>query len=215
YELTRPPDGAWGQLADDGSWSGMIGMLARKEVDLALGPFATTYNRAQVVTFTPSIVLDPLCVVAGRQNPKQNPWGFLESLGYTTWLGIFLSLLAITAAITAISPRGRTDASNWMTRIFNVFYELYRVPLLQGTTLAKLSLTQVSSEQVNALAVRAVLGTWLVFVMVVMNCFTSALVSILAVQYVPIEFKNLQDIIHHPTIKVIIEKNSAITELFR
>ena len=30
YELSRPPDGAWGQLSDDGTWSGMVGQLFRK-----------------------------------------------------------------------------------------------------------------------------------------------------------------------------------------
>ena len=35
YELTRPEDGEWGKLMDDGiSWTGMVGNLQKKEIDI-------------------------------------------------------------------------------------------------------------------------------------------------------------------------------------
>ncbi|KAF2352663.1 Ionotropic glutamate receptor L-glutamate and glycine-binding domain [Trinorchestia longiramus] len=229
YELIRPPDGAWGQLGQDGSWSGMIGMLVRKEVDLALGPFATTYNRAQVVTFTPSIVLDPLCVIAGRLNPKANPWGFAAALGNTTWLGILLSLLGFTVALTAVSRRGRADGRGFifryqpstpaeLKRIVEGFIDNMSeedVRKMTNHTKKRAELCEVSVESGGHFPVRTLLGAWLLFVLVLMKSFTGALVSLLAVQNVPIEFRDLQDIISHPSVKVIIEENSVVTELFR
>ena len=41
----RPPDGKWGSKNEDGSWNGMVGMLHRGEVDMALGPFGVTEAR--------------------------------------------------------------------------------------------------------------------------------------------------------------------------
>ena len=35
--MARPPDGEWGVLDSSGNWSGMVGMLKRNEVDIALG----------------------------------------------------------------------------------------------------------------------------------------------------------------------------------
>ena len=35
--MARPPDGEWGVLDLSGNWSGMVGMLKRNEVDIALG----------------------------------------------------------------------------------------------------------------------------------------------------------------------------------
>ena len=37
WELRRPPDQGWGHQYENGSWSGMIGMLIAKEIDVAVG----------------------------------------------------------------------------------------------------------------------------------------------------------------------------------
>ena len=34
YDLTQPPDGQWGAIQPDGSWSGLVGMLMRGEIDI-------------------------------------------------------------------------------------------------------------------------------------------------------------------------------------
>ena len=34
YDLTQPPDGQWGAIQSDGSWSGLVGMLMRGEIDI-------------------------------------------------------------------------------------------------------------------------------------------------------------------------------------
>ena len=33
YTVTEPPDGKWGAIRPDGTWSGMVGMLQEKQVD--------------------------------------------------------------------------------------------------------------------------------------------------------------------------------------
>ena len=34
YSVIEPPDGQWGARFPDGSWSGMVGMVQREEVDM-------------------------------------------------------------------------------------------------------------------------------------------------------------------------------------
>ena len=34
YTVTTPPDGQWGALKEDGTWSGMVGQLETKKVDI-------------------------------------------------------------------------------------------------------------------------------------------------------------------------------------
>ncbi len=34
YQLGSPPDGQWGAKQDDGTWSGMVGQLERREIDM-------------------------------------------------------------------------------------------------------------------------------------------------------------------------------------
>ncbi len=34
YNLTTPPDGEWGADSGNGSWTGMVGMLQRRDIDI-------------------------------------------------------------------------------------------------------------------------------------------------------------------------------------
>ena len=36
YAVTEPPDGQWGAIRPDGTWTGMVGMLQEKKVDLCM-----------------------------------------------------------------------------------------------------------------------------------------------------------------------------------
>ncbi|KAG8177157.1 hypothetical protein JTE90_009849 [Oedothorax gibbosus] len=44
YSLLRAEGDVWGSLGPNG-WTGLLGMLARNEVDFALGPFTMSYSR--------------------------------------------------------------------------------------------------------------------------------------------------------------------------
>ena len=36
YTLIKPPDGQWGAIQSDGSWSGLVGLLASGEIDIGM-----------------------------------------------------------------------------------------------------------------------------------------------------------------------------------
>ncbi|XP_068082899.1 uncharacterized protein [Anabrus simplex] len=48
----EPPDGAWGRRHGNGSWTGMIGQVQRGEVEVAVGMFTMTTERAATVHFS-------------------------------------------------------------------------------------------------------------------------------------------------------------------
>ncbi len=45
-------DGSWGQECANGSFDGMVGMVLRDEVDMAVSDFYVTEGRARVVDFS-------------------------------------------------------------------------------------------------------------------------------------------------------------------
>ena len=45
-------DGGWGSLNDDGTWTGMIGMILRDEVDIAISDFYITAERSMVIDYS-------------------------------------------------------------------------------------------------------------------------------------------------------------------
>lgn len=51
YDLMKPPDGEYGVIQANGTWSGMVGMLSRGEIDIAPTDFTVTAERSTVMTF--------------------------------------------------------------------------------------------------------------------------------------------------------------------
>ena len=49
-------DGGWGSLNDDGTWTGMIGMILRDEIDIAISDFYVTAARSMVINYSKKIV---------------------------------------------------------------------------------------------------------------------------------------------------------------
>ncbi|KAK3888180.1 hypothetical protein Pcinc_007751 [Petrolisthes cinctipes] len=70
FQILRPPDGLWGVELQNGTWNGMLGMLQRQEVDMALGPFAISYPRTKVADFIGSVFVLPHRVYLPR--PRGN-----------------------------------------------------------------------------------------------------------------------------------------------
>ncbi|KAA0195900.1 Ionotropic receptor 140 [Hyalella azteca] len=207
YALSRPSDGQWGRVLDNGSWTGMMGMVHRNEVDLALGPFAATWDRAQAVSLTTPIVMDPLSVVVGRQSPKTNTWGFVLVFSPATWLGILVAVFAFTVTVLAVSSSsGNKRPGRKILGLMglNVAFEFLRTLLQQDSRI-----------DVKYRPVKVLLGCWMIFVLGVSRMYSSVLVSVLTVRNTPVLFKNLQDITQNPSINIILEEGAAAASIFR
>ncbi|KAG8174044.1 hypothetical protein JTE90_015914 [Oedothorax gibbosus] len=52
YDVVIPEDRQWGRKKNDGNWTGMIGALARREADMAVGLISMDTSRSEVVDFS-------------------------------------------------------------------------------------------------------------------------------------------------------------------
>ena len=50
-------DGSWGSLQEDGSFGGMIGMILRGDVEVAVSDFLMTDTRYKVVDYSTGLVV--------------------------------------------------------------------------------------------------------------------------------------------------------------
>nr|XP_040579134.1 glutamate receptor ionotropic, delta-2-like [Lepeophtheirus salmonis] len=50
--FTESVDCQWGSTDENGSWTGIIGMIERREADIGIGTITRTYDRAQAVDFS-------------------------------------------------------------------------------------------------------------------------------------------------------------------
>ena len=124
YYLTKPPDGQWGSVSPDGSWSGMVGQLKRGEVDFskkisifimttfirvkfwfsAPTDFTVTLARAQVMTFLVPITEYYHALFIKNPSETYNLMAYIEPLHWLAW-GFILGFIFLAPPFLWITTR--------------------------------------------------------------------------------------------------------------
>ena len=84
--FTPPPDGKWGALSGNGTWNGMVGMLADGLADIAAAQLSRTIERGWVISY--SITLkEEVATLATPFTSDQVPqfWIYIEILPTAAW----------------------------------------------------------------------------------------------------------------------------------
>ena len=95
YTLIKPPDGKWGIIQPDGSWNGMVNLLAKQDIDIAVTDFTVTNERSAVMTFATPII--QIYHVLFIKNPAEtfNYTAYIEPMHWLSWVGIFVFILTL------------------------------------------------------------------------------------------------------------------------
>ena len=95
YSLIKPPDGNWGSIQPDGSWNGMVNLLAQQDIDIATTDFTVTHERSAVMTFATPIkqIYHSLFI----KNPAEtfNYMAYIEPMHGLSWVGIFVLVITV------------------------------------------------------------------------------------------------------------------------
>ncbi|XP_071526982.1 glutamate receptor-like [Panulirus ornatus] len=204
YKYVRPPDGSWGNKMKNGSWTGMVGMVGRKEVDFGLGPFSARSPREEMVDFTRPVMLDDHRVIARRGRPEVDPWGFLLPLKPLVWVAILTTLLIVLAIVLLLSSYSGLTSNANTDKASNMVYDYIRV-LLQQDYSASLELWWE----------RFLLASWMMMTLVLTRSYAGTLMSLLAVRHIPQPYQSIQDVLDDPSIIMIWESKSALVQYFR
>ncbi|XP_040579694.2 uncharacterized protein [Lepeophtheirus salmonis] len=179
--FTESVDCQWGSTDENGSWTGIIGMIERREADIGIGTITRTYDRAQAVDFSLGFVEQFLTFFA--HVPQELPkWqAILWPFDKMTWLMVFLTMI-----------------------IFFIFYVL----VYGGTTSEKkgisvsTALIQTWSSFLNQginhpkeLYLRILLGTWFLYSYCIILSYGGSLISFLTSTYKEKPIESLQDIV--------------------
>ena len=74
-----PPTNKGWKLLDNGSWTGGIGMLQRKEADICSDGVGVTYDRSMVINYPMPITRMPCSLVAAMpRGTSINMWAFIK-----------------------------------------------------------------------------------------------------------------------------------------
>ncbi|XP_064102846.1 glutamate receptor ionotropic, kainate 2-like [Macrobrachium nipponense] len=198
YSLVQSSDGSWGFLFPNGTWNGIIGMILKKEVDFALGPFGISYIRSRVIDYTNQLVVDYGQILGRRGNVEVDPWGFLMPLSPSIWAATFGTLILI----------------------FTVAVVIRRIDRHTGLSLSKLSpTTYIQAFLQQDIVVppdsgweKVLLGSWLLCIMILLQCYSSNLITLLAVRHVREPYQYVRDVLDDAKVKMLWVANTAYAQ---
>ncbi|CAN8015239.1 unnamed protein product, partial [Ixodes persulcatus] len=205
YSVSSPEDSQWGMALQGGNWTGMVGMLHQNRADMALGPIAMTYDRAQVSTFSSQVTTDYLTILAGFPNVVEaSVFGTLMAFEWKVWLGLLCSLLLCVFtnfAVDIFMDDSKTTATqrlieHWWIYFSALFYESSprTPPYTSG---------------------RIVFAVWLLTVLVLMNAFTGHMKATMMIRPEPERIDSLKALSAHPDMRTLIWKGTAYEALLK
>ncbi|XP_071516707.1 glutamate receptor ionotropic, delta-2-like [Panulirus ornatus] len=205
YELFSPPDRGWGIMRGNGSWTGMIGHIQRKEAEIALGPFAMTPQRSSVCDFSIPLVHESFAILTPRPRLESDVSGFLKPFAAQVWLLILASLLSVgTAMACVVWAEGK------------IFRVITRNIVSKASTWVLLTLSQEGSEWLpKEDGGRLIVTTWLLASLVFMTSYSGILTAMLTLPRVVITIDSLPDLVSQSALPWHIQSGSALLPYLR
>ncbi|KAG0726508.1 Glutamate receptor ionotropic, delta-1 [Chionoecetes opilio] len=207
-EIMRPPDGRWGVELPNGSWNGMLGMIQRQEVDMAVGPFAISYPRTKVADFPASIFVLPHRVYLPRPRGSSDLSDFVRLYHPTVWLLILASVVVVSAAVwAAVKVEGSICVSHGNSNNHgSAVYVLLHVWS---------SLMKESWPWGAAGVSRWLMGVWFLAALVLTNTYSGLLVATLTVPRVPVPIASVRQLVAQRDLPWRLERGGIILHTFK
>ncbi|ESP00146.1 hypothetical protein LOTGIDRAFT_141353, partial [Lottia gigantea] len=185
YVLTEPEDGDWG-IIKNGSWTGVVGQLHRREVDLFAGPLAMSSDREDAVDFTFPYFHVYTSVIFRRPDPNKTKWRkLIDPFKWEVHVCIFASFLCIVIMLYSIER-------------MNPYYtvQLDERPTIQGLFLYLFGalLAQGGSSMPSSIAGRSLLASWWIFCLITVATYSGNLIAFLTVSKEKLPFETLEEL---------------------
>ncbi|XP_069995854.1 glutamate receptor-like [Penaeus vannamei] len=205
YELVRPVDRVWGTSTPNGSWTGLLGMLQREEVEFALGPFGVTPQRDVVCDFSEPVYSENNAILMVRPTLQSDMSGFLKPFTAQVWLLILTSVLCMGAVMV------------WMVRAEDTIFRAGTKGLLGKVAIWVIkAFTQEGSEWLpKGDGGRLLVTTWLLASLVFMSSYSGILTAMITVPRVTIPIDSLADLVAQDDLSWRLEKGSMMFQYFQ
>ncbi|KAK4320101.1 hypothetical protein Pmani_009007 [Petrolisthes manimaculis] len=171
---------------------------------MSIGPFGMSAVRAEAVDFTDPILIDYARILAGKGNPEVDPWGFLLPLTPVVWLAFFSSLLFLLSSVYLLVFFVWLKDFCQIIQLGDISFAYVRVLLQQDTRIGNVKWWS-----------RLVLGSWMLLTLVLTRSYSSNLMSLLTVRYIPQPFQTLSNLLDSPATTMIWEANTAYVQYYK
>ncbi|XP_050719652.1 probable glutamate receptor isoform X2 [Eriocheir sinensis] len=209
YVLKLPDDDQWGALKD-GRWTGMVGEVHRREVEMALGPTSITEAREKAIDFTVPFDYEPWDILIPESIVTVDLTAYLFPFANLVWIGIMASTLLVGTLVWIVSrlfgDKGLLYPAKKSCK--NYTYSHYLLDMFG-------CLIQQANRQPQTSPMRMLAAWWWVFCVVVIASYSSKLISSLTVRFTEPPVKSLKDLVESRKLLWTYLANSAMEEVFK
>ncbi|XP_059160214.1 probable glutamate receptor [Physella acuta] len=202
-QMVEPADDEWGRLLDNGSFTGLMGQLQRKEVDLVAAPLTIHEMRERVMDFTFPYFVDYTSVMMKLPDPADRKWlTIIQPFRWEVHLAILMSLIFTSCLLTFMErhnphnkTRDRDNSYRWsrdesFLGFYHTFWYLFGALFTQGGERLPTSLTG-----------RSLLTCWWIFTIVISSTYSGNLIAFLTVSKQRAPFDTLADMLAQDSYK--------------
>nr|XP_045588933.1 glutamate receptor-like [Procambarus clarkii] len=183
FEIRTPVDGEWGAKKTDGSWTGMVGEMAREEADLSFCVF-NSFLRSQIIQFMRTYAGEPLVMVSHKPSPLPQYLALIKPLQPVVWAGV-VGVCGVAGVALWMLQRGSHLVLS--TRSFSLVESLLQ-------TLGVL-LEQPPLRKPGKWTGRMWVLCWSVFSLLALSMYRSSLVAYLSVPQMSVPVDSIQQLV--------------------
>ncbi|XP_033760423.1 probable glutamate receptor [Pecten maximus] len=178
FEVGFPPDRQWGVINSNGTWTGMVGQLAKREIDIVAAPLTTQAQREEVMDFTYSFYMDYTTILMKKTDPNLTKWRTLiDPFSEVLLLCVCISIPVVSLLLflferfspCCVGDDDREEKSGLHT-YQDAFWYVYGALLTQGGEHLPRSQTG-----------RILLSSWWLFCIIMMATYSGNLIAFLTV----------------------------------
>ncbi|XP_069704806.1 glutamate receptor ionotropic, delta-1-like isoform X2 [Periplaneta americana] len=199
-----PEDKAFGSF-QNGSWTGVIGMIAKREADVGLSTFSFTRERIEVVDFFPPIWNFRQRVYIKEIGIEEgNPSKIFSTFSSTMWGATAVTMLGLTLVLAAVLKVAEADLTQQHLRIRDTWFYVFVIFCQQG-----------QHGMPRSWSCRIVYMTSYFTAILLFVSFSAIFISFLTVRKEVVPFTDFQDLINDGTYKVGVLARSAHQDYFQ
>ncbi|XP_068200705.1 glutamate receptor ionotropic, kainate 4-like [Palaemon carinicauda] len=171
YKVITPPDGGWGYPQPDGTITGMVGMVARREIHLAVSGIAMNAKRKPVIDFTISYNQALMTIFSRAPKLRNRAMAILSPFQLEIWVYLFITALAIGPVLKIHSTLSQSFDENVQTLKLQTYsFNMFRNLVTQGNQI-----------KTNQWSLRTMFFSWYLFCLIVHAVYSGTLTAVLAI----------------------------------
>ncbi|KAK7502679.1 hypothetical protein BaRGS_00005929 [Batillaria attramentaria] len=196
YVIMKAPDANYGQQLEDGRWNGLIGMLTRKEVDLAVAAFRLTNQRAAVVDPSSAYFYDDARIIFRKpqRDAARDAWSFFFRPFQTdVFVAVGASFLAVLVLLMLCEAcRYWWNGGRLRGAAFGRDFGM--LLMVDGVEVLLAGLVNRPTRETPSRAGRVLVCAWLLLGVVLASVYSSKLTATLAVTDQALPFSSMAEL---------------------